>query len=211
MFLSDEQQHCDIQLRVSAGLKYLPFLISIFYVIGLWIGSYVLKLSIDNIDNLTSSLNNLINNFSINDYNLLLLFQNTLAKNFKLIVLVVLFATTIIGFPLILCIVASKGYILSLLISSAVFKFKSKGFKMIFSLLIPQTIFYIPGLFLISVSSLKFSITFLLKLFGKNLKNQTLKNTIITVLPSFLIGCLLLLISSFIESYFSVNLYNLIK
>lgn len=138
--------------------------------------------------------------------NKLALLKEVLGRNITISLLIWFAGSTIVGLPLIYFILGYKGFSIGYTISSIVATLGTlKGILMAISCLLLQNILYIPILLAFVVSGMKVYKVFIRDRQLRTLKNEIIRHTILSVLLMILF-CFV----SFIETYFSVTVLEMI-
>lgn len=189
----------------------LYFLIIIILTLGISIGAISATLLNDAQKNeLINYLNSFFNIITENNLESGLILKVSILNILKAIGLIWILSISIIGIPLLLLYIIFRGFILGFTTS---FLFTEMGFKgVIFSLLavMPQNLFLLPALVIITVVSLNFS----LRIIKKNSRNRV-KYSFINEVSGYTLTLVLLsfiaLIGSLIEAFISPLFINLLK
>ena len=180
-------------------------ILSIILIIGVMIGVFI----INNLDeNSRSEINGYINGF-INiiknenfEVDKMKLTQNIMVNNIKIIAIIWISGTTIIGIPLIYIITIYKGISIGYTVSAIMLTMGNvKGLLFSISALLLQNIIIIPVILMLNVSSLRLYRNLIKRSKTVNIKAELIKHTIICF--SMIIP---IIIASFISSFFSSNL-----
>lgn len=174
-------------------------IIIVFLILGIAVGSIMSKvLEEQQIKNLVSFLNSYFKVLNETDIKSIILLKQSILNNLKTVFLLWLFGIIIIGVPLTFCIISLRGFVIGFTVS---FLFKEFGLNgILFSLLaiLPQNIFIIPGLIIISVISFSFSTNFLKR--RRQYRYSTYQN-IINYSITILLVTTLLIVGSIVEAY----------
>ena len=193
--------------HISENLKeYL--IVSLFFLIGIILGVVV----INNSDSTTRSniqgyIQTFIDSLKSNEYkiDIIKLLQMTIINNVKLVVIIWLVGSTVIGMPLIYGIVGLRGFCLGYTISAIIATIgSSKGISFAISALFLQNILIIPGIFAICISSIKLYRAIMQDRRRENIKLEICRHSMF----SFII-LIIFTIAAIFETYGSANLIML--
>ena len=129
-----------------------------------------------------------------------------ITKNIKLLFLMIFLSVSIIGIPVLYFNVGYKGFNIGYTISAlnATFGF-SKGLIFSLSLLLLSKMIEIPAIFFLSISSVK-----MYKNIIKDRSRENIKYAVTRYIIQIIIALILLIISAFVETYISSNLFLII-
>ncbi len=114
--------------------------------------------------------------------------------------------STIIGIPIVLGIIAFRGFCISYTISSLIYSFGTgKGLLFAFFAIIPHNIIFIPAILALAVTGIRLYEIIIKDRNIKNIRVEIIKYTIISLI---IYG--LMVIASFVEAYFSIALLKTI-
>lgn len=148
-------------------------------------------------------IKNLTNNIkSIDKINYLELLKESILSNLVLIIIIWISSSTIIGIPVVYGTLAFRGFALGYTLSSIILALGVRnGIVFSISSLLLHNIIFIPVLLATCVSGMKLYKSIIKNREKENLKLEFFRHTIFCI-----IMLILLVISSFIEVYFSTNL-----
>ncbi len=151
---------------------------------------------------LTSFTNSLKDGASINQGKLL---QKSIWNNLVLSILMWLIGSTVIGFPLVIGMVAFRGFCLGYTISSSIAIWGAyKGTLFFITNILLQNILFIPAIIALAVSGIKMYKSIMKDKHRENIKLEILRHTIFS-----LIMLAVLILSSFVEAYISPILFKM--
>ena len=134
------------------------------------------------------------------------LLKESVVRNVELATILWFLGTTIIGIPIVLGIIAYRGFCLGYTISCSILALgNAKGISFILAALLFHNILYIPAIVAIGVSGFKLYKSIVKDRKRQNIKGEILRHTIF----SFLMA-LILVLSSVIESFGTTNFILLI-
>lgn len=184
------------------------FLIFIFSV-GICIGSISLSyININTQNNISEYITSFLNHVKNRQISLNNLFIESFINNIKIIFIVWLFGTTIMGLPIIFALIGFKGFSIGLSVAYFIKVMGiAKGLTFALISIVPQNIILIPCIIALGVSGINFSRS--LYNDSTRYKNQSIKNNLFahTVLASIIL--LLCFSSSLLESYINTIFINL--
>ena len=183
-------------------------IVSILLLVGIVLG----VIFINNIsDTQKLEISNYINNFietikNNSDINKEVLLKKSILNNSIISFFMWFAGSTIIGIPIVLGIVAYRGFCISYTISSVIYSLGT-GKGLIFAVLaiLPHSIIYIPAILSLAVTGIRLYKTILKDRNVNNMKIELMRHTVFSLLIF-----ILLVISSFVETYISATLLKTI-
>lgn len=179
-------------------------LVSILFIIGLFIGVLVVNsCSNEQTEEVSTYINDFISSFKENNnLDKTELIMDSAKGNMILALILWLAGTTVIGIPIVFCVILFRGLCLGYTISAIAFTLgKLKGLLFCLITLFLHNIFFIPAILTIGVSSIKLYKSITKNREKENIKYEMIRHTIISGLM-----VLVLLISSLIENCISIGL-----
>lgn len=182
-------------------------IIALILLIGIVIGVFFVNNMNENQQKeintyITSFTNSLKDGANINYGKLL---KKSIGSNIILAFSMWLIGSTIIGFPIVIGIVAFRGFCLGYTISSSVAIWGTwKGSMFFVTSVLLQNIIFIPAIMALAVSSVKMYKSIMKDKHRENIKAEILRHTVFST-----IMLALLILSSFIEAYISPNLLKM--
>ena len=182
--------------------SYLILLIVFF--IGIILGIiFINNSNEEQVTQITTYINNFINsmknNYQISTNTLLI---DSIINNVSIAILLWFLGSTVIGVPLIYLVIGYKGYCIGFTISAIIATIGTgKGILFITGVMLLQNIIYIPCILTLATSGIKLYKLIMEDRRRENVKLQILKHTIFSV---FIL--LVLVLSSFVETFISGNL-----
>ncbi|RKD34552.1 stage II sporulation protein M [Thermohalobacter berrensis] len=189
----------------------LYFIVLICLMVGISAGAITIKVLDANqkkelISFLDSFFKILNEDNKINSY---LLLKHSLTNNLQTILSIWLLGITIIGLPVLFAIVILRGFIIGFTVGFLTSEIGIKGILFVICAILPQNIFIIPGLVIISVISVNFSKLVISKKIKKarryNLGKELIYHTLAIIAFS-----LLIIIGSLVEAYITPVFMKLI-
>lgn len=178
-------------------------IVTLIFVIGIFLG----VLFINNIqENQRTEISSYINNFTdkmknTEDIKSIELLKVSVKQNLLLALTIWFFGTTVIGIPIVFGITLYRGFCLGYTISACIsIMGLSKGLAFVIISLVLQNILFIPALLALSVSGFKLYKSIIKDNRKENIKIEIIRHTIFS-----LIMILILIVSSIIEVFVSVN------
>lgn len=150
-------------------------------------------------------IDNKIELVKVNNYeNKMEVFKNSLLRNLKNYILIVLLASSIIGLPIVYFIVIKKAFSIGYTAAS-IFATQNTRTAIIFicNSILFHNIIYLASIFIVLVSGVLFTKAFFEK---RNLKFEVFRYMFFA-----LIGLILIIVSSLCEAYISINFLYLLK
>jgi len=138
----------------------LMYLIVFFFLVsGIIIGSIAVK-ALDSIqkENLINYLTIFFKNTDINEIDESTAFKQALLSNIKISLLIWILGVTVIGIPLILLLIAFRGFVLGFTVAFLVDELGLKGIIFSILALLPQNIVNIPVIIILGVTAISFSL-----------------------------------------------------
>lgn len=133
------------------------------------------------------------------------LFQNSIGSNFLLVLIMWFVGSTVIGIPLVLGIVAFRGFCLGYTVSALIAILGTgKGILFFVTSILLQNLITIPCILALAVSGIKLYKSILKDKRRENIKGEMIRHTLFSI-----VILMLLIIASLIETYLSSNLFML--
>ncbi len=197
-----------IKNHIAENIK-AYIIVSLIMLIGIVLGViFINNMSETQVQDIQSYLTNFIDSLkdgkSINSGELL---KKSLGNNLLLVFLMWFVGSTVIGIPIVLGIVAFRGFCLGYTISAAI-KIWGTGKGMLFfaTSMLLQNLIAVPCIIALAVSGIKLYKSIIKDKRRENIKFEIVRHTIFS-----LIILVILAISSIIETYLSTNLLMLCK
>lgn len=199
--------HSLIVKHFQDNLKYY-FIIALILIIGIVLGViFVQSISQEQKEQIQTYLTNFVDTLKEEEtqINYGELFRKSVVNNFVLAVVMWFVGSTVIGIPIVLGLVAFRGFCLGYTISSSVAVWGvGKGIIFFITSMLLQNIIFLPCIMALAVSGIRLYKSIMKDKRKENIKFEIIRHTI------FSLGILLLLlISSFIETYLSSNLLSM--
>ena len=150
-------------------------------------------------------IDNKIDLVKVNNYeNKMEVFKNSLLRNLKNYILIVLLASSIIGLPIVYFIVIKKAFSIGYTAAS-IFATQNTRTAIIFicNSILFHNIIYLASIFIVLVSGVLFTKAFF--------ERRNLKFEVFRYMFFALIGLILIIVSSLCEAYISINFLYLLK
>lgn len=179
-------------------------IVILLFLIGLLIGiMFINNVNENQFSQINEYIKNLTNNMkSIDKINYLELLKESILSNLVLIIIIWISSSTIIGIPVVYGTLTFRGFVLGYTLSSIMLALGvGNGIVFCMSSLLLHNIIFIPVLLATCVSGMKLYKSIIKNREKENLKVEFFRHTIFCI-----IMLILLVISSFIEVYFSTNL-----
>ncbi|MGL5575745.1 MAG: stage II sporulation protein M [Sarcina sp.] len=182
--------------------------ILLFFLIGIVLGSYTIYyMSEMGKVEIGGYFNNFLEYIQTTEIDYMSVLLNSIKGILPIILLIILFGYTLIGFPFVLLINLFKGYILGFTLALVITVLGTNGLGIIFTTLIIQNIIFVPVIIMISILSMKSSIEKFKSIRKENSRNEISGSEYLlvqSVLTAFI------LIGIIIETYISPNLVRLV-
>lgn len=150
----------------------------------------------------------ILNEGDINSFTLL---KQSILNNFQTVAFIWFSGIIVIGMPVLLAILILRGFIIGFTVGFLIEAVGFKGFLFALFTILPQNIFVIPGLIIISVIGIRFSLVIIKNRFKNQVRRQTFINILTQYTLSITMISILILIGSFIEAYISPIFMRLIS
>ncbi|WP_427339228.1 stage II sporulation protein M [Caloranaerobacter sp. DY30410] len=191
---------------------FLYFLVIVFLMIGISTGAITIRVvddtARDQIINYLNSFSSIINKDI--DLKALKIFKYSITNNIQTIIAIWLLGITVIGIPIVLIIIALRGFIIGFTVAFFIKEFKIKGVTLSLLCLLPQNIFLVFGLIVISVISILFSIS-ILKNKINVIKQPSFLNRFINYTITIFIVSIIIIMGCLVESFTTPILLKIIN
>jgi len=180
------------------------FIISLIFLIGLFIGViFINNLSAEQTNYISSYLQTFISNFKTEqNIDELMLFKDSVLKNFTLTLVLWFMGSTVIGILIVYIIILFRGFCLGCTASAILFSFGSlKGSLFLGSSILLQNIIFIPCVIALGVSGMKLYKSIMQDKRKENIKLEIIRHTMFSV---FIF--IVLVLSSVLEAYISTRM-----
>lgn len=193
-----------IENHIKENIKeYIIF--ALILIIGLFIGTMVLnnsnELQRQEISEYLNDFNTQVKEGSRVNYSSMLF--EIIKNDIKLIFLITFFSVSIVGVPALYIIIGYKGFSLGYTISAITATFGiGKGILFSISLMLFSKIVEIPAIFYLALSGIK-----MFKTIIKDRSKDNIKYAVTRYMGNLIIAIILFLLSAFLETYLSTNLF----
>ncbi len=179
-------------------------IVSLIFLIGIILGVLFVnnmnEKQINEVETYLTDFTNLLKNG--NKIDSLQLLQKSIKNNFVFTFLMWFVGSTVIGIPIVLGIIAFRGFCLGYTISASTAVWGvGKGILFFITSMLLQNLIFIPCMLSLAVSGIKLYRSIMKDKRKENIKFEIFRHTVFSV-----IILLLLLLSAFIETYISTNL-----
>lgn len=184
------------------GNLIIYFLVCMFFIIGISSGAFTVKaLSSNQKQELIAYMRNffqILHNKPINEFSVL---KQSLTNNLQTSLFIWLLGITVIGIPLILLLIAIRGFIIGFTVGFLIEQLKMNGILFSVISILPQNLFIIPSLLAIAVISIGFSTMVIKNRLNKshNAQNTFKQFILYTTINTFIFSFIIL--GSVIEAY----------
>lgn len=181
----------------------LYLVVVICLLVGISAGAITINvLSYNQKKELISFLDSFFKVLNENNIDSLVLLKQSLVNNLQTIASIWLLGLTVIGIPIIMAVVILRGFVIGFTVGLL---FEELGFKgLIFSTfaMLPQNLFIIPGIIIISVTSISFSVMIVKNKMRRIRRNNYFKELLLYSTTILLLS-IILIVGSIIEAYVS--------
>ncbi|WP_073195907.1 stage II sporulation protein M [Caloranaerobacter azorensis] len=181
---------------------FLYFLVIVFLMIGISTGAITIRTVDDTareqIINYLGSFSSIISKDA--DLNTIKVFRYSITNNIQTIIAIWLLGITVIGVPIVLIIIALRGFIIGFTVAFFIKEFKIKGLTLSLLYLLPQNVFLIFGFIVTSVISILFSIS-ILKNRINVIRRPSFLNRFVNYTITMFIISIIIIIGSLVESF----------
>ncbi len=185
-------------------------LVSLLFLIGIFVGVLIINNCGEiQISEITTYINNFITNFKqIENINTTDLILTSIKNNLFLALVIWIAGTTVIGLPIVLIVILSRGVILGFTISAVTYTLGTiKGIIFCLVTILLQNVLFIPAILTLGVSSIKLYKSIIKDKRKTNIKVEIIRHTLISI-----IMLIMLILSSIAQNVISANLLkNFIK
>jgi len=139
-----------------------------------------------------------------------ILLKHSILNNLQTLITMWLLGIIVIGIPIIMGVVILRGFVIGFTVGFLVSELGFKGFLFAILAILPQNLFIIPGIIIISVVSINFSIMILRNKLSKNNRYRFSKE-LINYTVTILILSSIIIIGSLVEAYITPVFMKLIS
>lgn len=185
--------------------------LSLVFIVGISAGAITINMvDAGQKKGLVTFLDSFIKVINGKDVNNVMLIKQSFKNNLQTFALLWFLGVTIIGIPLVIGLVALRGFILGFTVGFIVRELGFKGFMLSAFAVIPQNIIFIPWIIASGAIALMFSVRFIKNKLGKNIKGSYVNDLIMYTL---MMGILFLtsLSGSIIEAYITPVLMKIVS
>ena len=182
-------------------------IVAVIFIIGIVIGViFINNANTNQMEEIQSYINNFVSSLK-QDYHIdkVELMKSSIGDNLILIISMWFIGSTVIGIPIVLGIVAFRGFCIGYTVSSIIGTLGvQKGMLFLFSTIFMQNLIFIPVILCMSVSCIKLYKSIMKDKRRENIKIEIIRHTLMSIML-----LLILIIASLIEVYISSNLLML--
>ena len=182
-------------------------IVAIIFIIGIIIGVIFINNTNNNqAEEIQSYINNFVNSLK-QDYHIdkIELMKKSIGDNLILIISMWFIGSTVIGIPIVLGIIAFRGFCIGYTVASIIGTLGvQKGLIFLFSTIFLQNLIFIPVILCMAVSCIKLYKSIMKDKRRENIKIEIIRHTIMSIML-----LLILVIASLVEVYISSNLLML--
>ncbi len=182
-------------------------IVAIIFIIGIVIGVIFINNANNNqVEEIQSYINNFINALKQDYYiDKIELMKSSIGDNLILIISMWFIGSTVIGIPIVLGIVAFRGFCIGYTVSSIIGTLGTqKGILFLFTTIFLQNLIFVPVILCMAVSCIKLYKSIMKDKRRENIKIEIIRHTLMSIML-----LLILIISSLVEVYISSNLLML--
>jgi stage II sporulation protein M len=179
---------------------FIVLFVIMFFCMGIFFGATAAKvISIDQADHLTGYFNSFLDKVATTPVSEQMYFRHSVMNNLYIMLAIYALGLTVIGIPLVLVAVFTRGFILGFTIGFLVRAKAVKGLIFAFVSVLPHNILVIPAVIAGGVISLSYSAMIVKTKFFANNSSVVGRFGIYTALMSIL--CLATVVAGFVEAY----------
>ncbi len=182
-------------------------IVAIIFIIGIVIGVIFINNTNNNqAEEIQSYINNFVNSLK-QDYHIdkIELMKKSIGDNLILIISMWFIGSTVIGIPIVLGIIAFRGFCIGYTVASIIGTLGvQKGLIFLFSTIFLQNLIFIPVILCMAVSCIKLYKSIMKDKRRENIKIEIIRHTLMSIML-----LLILVIASLVEVYISSNLLML--
>lgn len=182
-------------------------IVAIIFIIGIIIGVIFINNTNNNqAEEIQSYINNFVNSLK-QDYHIdkIELMKKSIGDNLILIISMWFIGSTVIGIPIVLGIIAFRGFCIGYTVASIIGTLGvQKGLIFLFSTIFLQNLIFIPVILCMAVSCIKLYKSIMKDKRRENIKIEIIRHTLMSIML-----LLILVIASLVEVYISSNLLML--
>lgn len=181
--------------------KWVLFLfVTVFFCVGIFFGATAAKtIGMDRAYHLSAYFNSFLDKVASTPVVEQMYFRHNVLNNLYIMIAMYILGLTVIGIPLVLVAVFSRGFILGFTIGFLVRDKAWKGFLFALISVLPHNIFVIPAVIVGAVIALSFSGLLVKRRF--NTPNMTITGHLGVYTAAMLILCLITTAAGFVETY----------
>lgn len=188
--------------------KKINYFVILIFTLGIISGSIFLVLINENDKtSVVTQITNFINNINTNNINNVQALKNSLITNFTYVFLIWIFGMSIIGILFNIFFVYIKGFVLGFSISSFIYVYGIKGILSSFIYIFPHQLLNIFTILILGIYSIMFTSYLSKQIIGN--KNIGFKTFIKKYSYILLIACVITIISSILETFFTPAIFKL--
>ena len=179
------------------------FVVCLLFIIGIFLGVlFVNKMQQDTLEEGKNYLNAFVEKYkTIENTNSVEILKNSIKQNILLAVIIWFFGTTVIGMPVVFGMVLYRGFSFGYTISLSIVTLGfSKGLAFVLTSLLLQSILLIPAILALAVSGFKLYKSIIKDKRKENIKLEIIRHTFFSLIMTFV-----LIISSLLEAFVSMN------
>ena len=187
--------------------KNIYFSIMIVVLISLVFGAlFITILKDSDITLVKEHINTYFDSIKVKEY-IPSLYNNMMSNNITAIILWIL-GFSIVGLPLIICILFYKGFTLSFSVASLIYNFKIDGIFLSFIYIFPHLILNLLTYFIVTYYSFKLSVNLIGKILNKtNVSKTSIKKYLLILIISLIFLCLSAIYETYILPYLIKIIY----
>lgn len=189
----------------------LCFLVLVLFITGITAGAFTVDaLSIAQKEELISYFQNFFNILDKEPIQSAFVFKQSLLNNSQFVFIIWILGITVIGIPLILIIIAVKGFIIGFSVSFLVEGMGLRGLLFALAAILPQNLLIVPGILFAGVLGTSFSVSMIRR--RKSQPKKNLSAEFVRYSLNIVISLLTLLLGSLVEGYITpvfIKLFSL--
>lgn len=186
-------------------------ILTIFFMVGIFSGAITIKvLNQEQKKQIIDFLDSFFKILKEEPIDNIVIFKQSLVNNFKTVIMIWLLGVTVIGAPIIIVILIVRGFVIGFTVGFLIKELAFDGFIFTLTTIFPQNIFIIPGILIISVISICFSVETVKRRRKKMIQTSFVKEFVNYTVIVLLIS-LIIILGSAVEAFVTPVFINLVN